>query len=104
MPAREALNVLDVRPAGDGESCGLDPADAELQSIRGHDFGSLSVQVINEAGNTEYPLRNFCLELRFAGENDNRLDGAGRQKVKEGLDRPNMSRTLEYWVLKLELP
>jgi len=78
VPPLEALNVFDVRLATDGEARSLKPAHAELHSIEGHDLDSLFAQVFNEPGETEHPLRNLCLELRFAGENDNRLDGVGR--------------------------
>ena len=96
--------MFNVRIATDGESRSLDPAHAELYSIEGHDFDSLFVQVINKPGDTKHPLRNFCLELRFASENDNRLDGARRQEIKEALHRPNVPDVLEYCVLELEPP
>ncbi len=104
VPPLKALNVFNVRLATDGEARSLEPAHAELHSIEGYDFDSLFAQVINKPGDTKHPLRNLCLELRFACENDNRLDGAGRQEVKEALHRPNVPDVLEYWVLELELP
>ncbi len=78
VPPLEALNVFNVRLATDGKARSLEPAHAELHSIEGHDFDSLFAQVINEPGDTKHPLRNLCHELRFACENDNRPDGAGR--------------------------
>ena len=50
----------------------------------------------------EHSLRNCGLELCFAGENDNRLDGAGRQEVKEVLHRLNVQTVLDYWILEPE--
>ena len=78
VPSLEALNVFNVRLATDGEARSLKPAHAELHSIEGHDLDSLFAQVFNEPRENKHPLRNLCLELRFAGENDNRLDVAGR--------------------------
>ncbi|AMV71538.1 hypothetical protein DBW_1164 [Desulfuromonas sp. DDH964] len=40
--------------------------------------------------------------MRFACENHNRFDDAGRQEVKEVFNCPNMPAILNYWVLKLE--
>ena len=78
VPPLEALNVFNVRLATDGEARSLKPAHAELHSVEGHDLDSLFAQVFNESGEAKHSLRNLCLELRFAGEDDNRLDGVGR--------------------------
>ncbi len=78
VPPAEALNVFNVRLATDGEARSFKSAYAELHSVEGHDLDSLFAQVFHELGEAEHPTRNLGLELRFAGENDSRLDGAGR--------------------------
>lgn len=78
MPPLEALNVFNVRLATDSKARSLEPSYTKLHSIDGHDFDGLFAQVVNEPGDTKHPLRNPCHELRFACENDNRLDSARR--------------------------
>src|SRR5262245_16572812 len=94
VPSLKTLNVFNVRHAADSKARGLDPTHAELQSIEGHDFHSLLAKVVNEPEDTKHPLRNLRLELRISRENDNRLDGVGRQEIKETLYRPKMAAVL----------
>lgn len=78
MPLCKTLNVLDVRLAADGEARSFDPSHAELKAIERHDFDGLFPKVVDEPWKIKYPLGNFCFELCFASEDDNRLDCTGR--------------------------
>ena len=78
MSLLKALNVFNVRLASNSEARSFEPTHAKLHSIERHDRDSVLPQVISEPGDTKHALRNVCLELRVAGEDDNRLDGAGR--------------------------
>ena len=102
VPTLEALNVFNVGLATDGEARGFEPSNAKLHSLQGHDLDSLSAQVFCEPRDIEHSLRNRGPELCFTGENNNRLDGAGRQEFKEVLHCLNVSKVLDYWILKLE--
>lgn len=103
MPSLEALNMLDIRLAADGEACSLEPSHTELNSIERHDFDGLFAKVIDEPGEAEHSQWNLGLELCFAGEDDNRSDCAGRQEIKEVLHRTNVPKVLQDGVLELEL-
>lgn len=78
MPARKALHVLNVSLATNCETRSLEPAHTKLQAIERHDLKGVLAQIINEPRDTKHPPRHLCLELRLAGEDDNRLDGARR--------------------------
>lgn len=102
MPPLKALHVFDICLATDGEACSLKPPHTELHSILRHHLDSLTPQIINEPGDTKNSVRNFCLELRCTGENDDRLDGRRRQEIKQVLHCTNVPDVLEYRVLKLK--
>jgi hypothetical protein len=95
--------MLNVGFIADCETSGLKATYTELDSIERHDFDGLFAKVIDEPGETEHSLWNIGLELCFAGEDDNRSDCAGRQKIKKVLHRTNVPKVLQDWVLELEL-
>ena len=102
MPPLKTLNMLDVRFTADGEARSLEPSHAELNSIERHDFDGLFAKVIDEPGEAEHSRWNLGFELCFAGKDDDRFDCTGRQEIKEVLNRKNMPKVLQDWVLELE--
>ncbi|MDM4769970.1 hypothetical protein QT386_07160 [Solimonas sp. SE-A11] len=96
--------MFNIRSSTDSKARSFKPAHAKLHSIDGHNFDRLPTQVVNEPGDAKHPLGNLCHELRFACENDNRFDGAGRQEFEQILHRSNVPEILKYWILKSELP
>ena len=103
MPPLKTLNMLDVRFAADGEAGSLEPSYAELNSIERHDFDGLFAKVIDEPGEVEHSLWNLGFEFSFASKDDDRFDCAGRQEIKEVLNRTNMAKILPDRILELEL-
>jgi hypothetical protein len=86
MPSLKTLNMLNVCLSSNSEAHSLKP-DAEMNSIERQNFGGLFAKVSDEPGKAEHARWNLGLELGFSGEDDDRLDGASRQDIKEDLHR-----------------
>ncbi len=100
MPALQALNVVEVRLARDGETRGLQAPDAELDPVRRHYFVGRRAEVIDQMAELENTFGDFCLELRLSGEDN---DGAYRvwwEEVEQFLHRTDMQEVLEDRILK----
>lgn len=96
MSAFQPLNVFDIRLVGDCKANGLQPAYAELHSIRGHDLGRVFADVIGQGRKTHNPGRDFSLELGFPREDHDRPDAVRRQEIQHFWHGPDVPKVLKF--------
>nr|WP_257993370.1 hypothetical protein [Cupriavidus pauculus] len=94
--------MFDIRLVSYGKARCLDAPNAELHTIKRHNFSGLPVEMIDKLPKTKNARRDVSFELGTSRKDHNLFDAIGRQKVKQLADGTNVPSILIDGVLKLK--